>query len=266
MQVALVADPHLSLRDAPHSNIRLADTEAITGAIIDDLERRRPDLAIWMGDLTHEGTPEVRRRFRELAGRLTVPCLWMLGNHDVELVTKQRFSGEVVPCVARTERALAGWRAVVVDTVPELAPGEPLGRWEEEDLGRLSAAARSSDSPLLVLAHHPLREKYLPMEDFWRAVAGFRGAGVFIGAHSHRDLYSRERGWHLLDVRSCCREPTAYHLLELSPGGLAIRAVGVATRPSGPAPTDWAPDAPVFPLRIPSVEASLGDRGDRRLS
>lgn len=256
MQVALIADPHVSLADAPHSNIRLIDTVAIATAIIDELERRRPGLAIWMGDLTHDGSPAVRRCFKDMVRRVTVPRLWMLGNHDVERVTKQAFADEVVPCVSRMGMKVAGWNVVILDTVPELSPGDPMGRWHDADLRLLSAAA--GDGPLLVLAHHPPRDKYLEMGAFWRAVAGFRGTGVFIGGHSHRDLYSRERGWHLVDVSSCCRQPLGYHLLEISPQGLEIRTVAVTARLTGPAPMDWAPDAPVFPLSIPVVPEKPG--------
>jgi predicted phosphodiesterase len=250
MQIAIIADPHVSLVDQPHKNIRLIDTLPMVRAIMADVAQRHPDLTLWLGDLTHDGTAEVRGQFRELARQFRVPNLWMWGNHDVEHVTKARFADEVMPCVMRMVLRAAGWDVVIVDTVPELTPANPMGVWSNADLQLLREAARNAAGPLLVLAHHPPRSKYMDMDAFWSAVSGFGGTGVFIGGHSHRDLYSMERGWHLVDVSSCCRMPQGYHWLTLSPYELTVRKFAVAVPVTGPEPTEWSADDPVFPLTI----------------
>jgi Icc protein len=257
MEVALIADPHLSLLDLPHSNIRLIDTSHVVAAIVSELQRRGPELAIWMGDLTHEGTPAVRAKFAQLVKPLALPCLWMWGNHDVELLSKCAFSDALLPCVRQMWLRLAGWEVVILDTVPELTPRNPMGQWRESDLALLRAVAGSTQGPLLVLAHHPPREKYLDMTPFWSAVSGFSGQGVFIGGHSHRDLESTQGNWRLIDVSSCCRVPVGYHALTLEPGRLSLDFVPVKATLSGPAPTDWQPDAPIFPLTVTCAAAAL---------
>lgn len=264
MRIALIADPHVSLTDRPHTNIRLIDTLAITAAVVDDVEHAKPDLVIWMGDLTHEGSPEVRAAFKQLASRLTVPSLWMMGNHDVERISKSAFAQAIGPCVRRMLMQVAGWNLVILDTVPELTPHNPLAHWSPADTHFLRDAVQEAAGPMLVIAHHPPRSRYMSMQHLWQTLAGFKGTGVFIGGHSHRDMYTHEQGWHLVDVSSCCREPFGYHLLELSPQALTITAMPVKATTTGPLPTHWQPDEPVFPLHIPTSCASIDKTGEER--
>lgn len=250
MQIAIVADPHVSLSTTSHSNLTLADTVTVTEAVLDDLERRRPDLTIWLGDLTHEGTDAVRNHFARMACRLSVPCLWMLGNHDVEQVTKRKFASQVVPCVFQQRFHAAGWDVLILDTVRELSPHDPGGRWGEADLGLLRETAAANGGPMLVLSHHPMQ--HLAPEPFWNAVGSLTCTGVYIGGHSHIDRYQTERNWHLIEVGSSSQVPYGYHWLELSAKQLTLSSISVHVEGLPQASTQERVEA-VFPVTVSAL-------------
>ena len=227
MRIALIADPHLSMLDRDHCGMNLGVTQCVTEALIEDVQRRQPGLVVWMGDLTHEGSAEVRSRFAELHARLMVTSVQFSGNHDVEHIDKAEFARQSVPCVRRQWWQAAGWNLVVLDTVRELSPDNPNGELSEFDLRFLGDVARQASGPMLVMGHHPLRQRCLDTEAFRRAVEPFTGTGVYIGAHTHVDRYETVGNWHLLELAGCCCEPFGYHMAELSSRAIAIEPIPV---------------------------------------
>lgn len=233
MQIALIADPHVSLLRQPHGEMNLGDTVRMTEAIVADIQCRQPDLVIWLGDLTHENTPVARQQFSQLQSRLTLPSLHLLGNHDVEQIDKAGFAREVVPCLRRQWWQMAGWDLVVLDTVQELSPHDPNGVLGAGDLRFLEEVAGESAGRLLVMGHHPLRLPYMNPQPFWAAIRSFAGTGVYIGGHSHLNFHqppdvlpAQVAGtWHTLEVSSCCVPPAGYHLLSLSEKSLTIEEI-----------------------------------------
>jgi DNA-binding transcriptional LysR family regulator len=227
VKIALIADPHVSLLDRIHCGMNLAVTVDVTEAIIATVERRRPDLVIWMGDLTHEGTEAVRQRFVQLHRRLTVPSLQLMGNHDVEQIHKAGFVDQTVPCIRRQWWQAAGWNLVLVDTVRERSPGDSSGMLSESDLRFLHDVAAEATGPLLVMGHHPVHDRFMDPDPFFQAVAPLAGTGVYIGAHSHKDRHDVHRSWHRLELAGCCCVPYGYHIVELSPDRMIITPIRV---------------------------------------
>ncbi len=253
MKIALIADPHVSLLDRTHCGMRLAENAIITEAVIADVARRRPDLVIWMGDLTHEGTDAVRERFVDLHGGLAVPALQFLGNHDVEHIDKAGFARDTLPCVRRQWWHVAGWDVVVLDTVRELSPSDPSAVLTPAEARFLHDVASEATGPLLVMGHHPIRPQYLDTSVFWEAVAPHRGTGVYLGGHTHNDRYEVEGDWHLFDVASCCHRPFGYRWLQLSPGRMSLEPITVPV--PGVAEGDDAVPEPVYPVSVDARSA-----------
>lgn len=235
MKIALIADPHVSLLDRVHCGMNLAVTAAVTEAIIADVERRRPGLVVWLGDLTHEGTDAVRQRFAQIHRRLTVPSLQLLGNHDVEQIDKAGFIEQTVPCARRQWWQAAGWNLVLLDTVRERSPQNPNGTLSEADLRFLRDVAVEAKGPLLVMGHHPMQDRFIDPQPFFDAVSPLAGMGVYLGAHSHKDRYDTHCGWHRLELAGCCCVPYGYHLAQLSPDRMVIAPVRVEVESAAPA-------------------------------
>lgn len=255
MKIALVADPHVSLLEHTHCGMALGDNTAVTRAVIADINRHRPDMVIWMGDLTHEGTAEVRRCFADLHTRLEVPSVAFLGNHDVEHIDKAGFARETIPCARRMWWHMAGWNVVLLDTVRELSPDDPSGILSASESRFLRDVADESSGPMLVMGHHPLRPRYFDTQAFFNAASSCHSTGVYLGAHSHNDHYERSGAWHVFDIASCCHRPFGYRLMELSSRRLSITPVTVQVSGLERMPDDAVRPDPVFPV---TVEVTAG--------
>lgn len=261
MQIALLADPHISLLDHDHCGMSLADTSRVVEALIDDVSARAPELVVWMGDLTHEGSEAARQRFAELHRRLPVTSVQFSGNHDVEHIDKAAFAARSVPCARRQWWQAAGWNLLVVDTVQEHSPDDPNGVLSPADLRFVHDVAQEAKGPMLVLGHHPMREPCLDPTGFWEAVEPFAGTGVYIAGHSHQDRHDTEhanRGWHALELAGCVWPPFGYHVASLSPDALTIEPITVQVPGVEGRPDEGERGEPVFPLRL-SVERAADD-------
>ncbi len=262
MRIAIVADPHVSLLTKIHYGLDLSHTQTITAAVVAELNVRRPDLVIWLGDLTHENTDEARQRFIEIRAGLNVANLALVGNHDVQLITKHDFGG-LTPIVRRQWWHVAGWSLVMVDTVRELAPHDSSGHIDDATEAFLREAALDAAArqmPLLVLGHQPPMPEGMKPEGFWRAMAGVKLRGVFIGGHTHVDRVRRAEDpaittaggeWTVIEVASCCVAPTGYRLLTLQPGAMALDAVKVEV--DGLVLPFKAGVGAGYPMRIPAA-------------
>lgn len=259
LNIALVADPHYSMLDKRHCEIELGQTAPLCEALVEDINRRQPDYTIWMGDLIHESVDEVRSRFAGCVRRLSVPSLFFSGNHDVEMIGKADFARQTVPCLRRLWWQAEGWDIAIIDTVEESAVPGCLCRGDRLFIREVLDQA---EGPVLVMGHHPFlgRRGILSAEDSGRFEedlrefnGSFSGVGVYIGAHTHKNIVSVHENWHRLEIASCSSWPFNYHWLELSPQGLAVKTVDLRdtglVKPEGlPQPT-----APVYPLTVASA-------------
>ena len=235
MQLAIVADPHVSLLDQPHYGLELGHTRQATAAIIADLNARQPDAVIWLGDLTHENTDDARASFAQLRATLAVSNLAITGNHDVQLITKHAFA-QVTPIVRCQSWFAAGWSVAVIDTVRELAPDDASGWIDEPTFAFLRGVATDAahrGCPLLVLGHQQPMPESMRDDRFWEAVGGSSVRGVYLGGHSHVDRVRQPTAkvagrWDVVEIASCCMLPISYRLLTLSPTDLTVSRVLVA--------------------------------------
>jgi len=226
MRIALLADPHLSLLPRNPEDRLLVQSRAIVRAAIDAANAMGPDVAVWLGDLTHEGTPEVREAFVAELSRLRTPSLQIVGNHDVESPTKLGF-GRAIPIVQHAVLHWAGWTVVFIDTVVERSPHNPDGELTATDAALLrEAVATAAGGPLLVFSHHPPRPECLHNpEAFDAAIAGHAGTVVSIAGHTHANRSERRGRLRLIERSSLIMYPIELHMLELSPGRLALEPV-----------------------------------------
>ncbi len=226
MRIALLTDPHLSLLPEDKNGRQFTSSRTIVRAAIDQVNAWQPDLAFWLGDLTHEGTPQVRAAFNEQRARLRVPGLQIIGNHDVEVPTKAQFARDI-PVIRRGIFQWSGWVVVVLDAVHELSPDDHEGVLTEADLMLLrDAVTLAAGGPLLVFSHHPPRATRChnwPM--FFEVTAEHEGVAVSIAGHSHMNRYFRGAGWHLIERSSLILYPLEWHELDLSPEALTLRPV-----------------------------------------
>jgi 3',5'-cyclic AMP phosphodiesterase CpdA len=244
MDIALIADPHVSLTAGNSRGRLLERTRDIAARTIADLNRRRPDLVVWLGDLTHEGTPEVRAVFAQLLRQLEPPALQIAGNHDVEAVTKTHF-GHRVPIVRRHWMTALGWQVLLIDTVQEYRPDDPTGRVEAIDVQLVKAAAAEASrrrGALLVLGHHPPRQGHLDAEAFFRGVGAPPATAVYVAGHTHQHRYEQIHGWHVIESAGMAMYPLEYRWLTLGPDRLRVNCVAPDLGPLREEAAQWLRD------------------------
>jgi hypothetical protein len=173
--------------------------------------KRRPDLVLFTGDLTHDsetpGEPAARmRRFQEIAGRLTVKARRAVpGEHDAGLDGGTLFREVFGPTSYSFDHR--GVHFVALDNVsralPEVGP-EQLA-WLQKDLARFPKTA-----PIVVFTHRPLFDLKPEWEWFTRdgdevmkVLAPFENVTVLYG-HIHREDRHDLGTAHHLAARSLC--------------------------------------------------------------
>ena len=76
MKIALLADPHLSdVENTPQD-------EPFCWAL-NELSQLKPDVCVWLGDITACGSPDAAMRFRKKIGELSCPSVIVPGNSDI---------------------------------------------------------------------------------------------------------------------------------------------------------------------------------------
>jgi len=226
MRVAVLADPHMSLLPEDRHGRLFTRSRAIVRAAIAAVNRMEPDVAVWLGDLTHEGTPEVRDAFICELAQLRAASLQIVGNHDVEIPSKLAF-GSQIPIVQRAVLHWSGWTVAIIDTVVEYAPHDPDGRVTETDAALLrEAVTTAAGGPLLVLSHHPPRPEFMANpENFDAALADHTGTAVSLAGHTHANRSERRGRLRLIERSSLIMYPLECHLMELSPSQLTLEPV-----------------------------------------
>lgn len=168
MRIAQISDPHITAAPPrrggcdPAANLR-AVVEMLAGL------ERRPDLVVFSGDLTEDGTPEQYREFLDIAAPLPLPMAAVPGNHDRRnaFVAALRDTpieiGDGAPFLNLSiDRGSV--RVVCLDTIGE--EGGATGRVCPERRGWLSNRLAESAKPTIVFMHHQPFQIGQPIADF----------------------------------------------------------------------------------------------------
>ena len=226
MKIAVLADPHLSFLMTDDTERMFTHSRQIVDAAIASVNEDHFDLALWLGDLTHEGTQETRDAFADALTALQPPTMQICGNHDVEIPSKQTFA-ETIPIVGRAILAWESWTVVFVDYVVEHAPHAPNGVVHDEDEAILRQAVhKAAGGPLLVISHQAPREFGMDNpQRFHDAVAHHTGTLVSLAGHTHRNYYVCDGNRHFIERSSLTAHPLELHALTLSPSGFHIEPI-----------------------------------------
>ena len=205
-----ISDCHLV---APDALLLGVDTDASLRAVLRHaVGQRTPDAIVATGDLAHEATADVYRRFGEhVAGVCQAPMMCLPGNHDV-LAAMYAAQLPMAPL------ELDAWALVPLDSHEDDAP---RARVEPADLAATTAAMTATDARHILLAtHHPMIEINSPWLDVDRiqngsdlieslashsgvATEGSRLRGVIFG-HAHQPVNGMCGGVALYGAPSTC--------------------------------------------------------------
>jgi hypothetical protein len=154
----------------------------------------KPDFVVFTGDLTHTTDNAANRRkrlseFGRMSAALQVPKVWLIpGEHDAAPDRGAAFREAFGPTHYTFDHK--GVHFVALDNVsdPEGAVGNEQIDWLAADLKKVPR-----DAPVVVLAHRPLFDLYLPWDWTTRdgskvmdALLGHRNVTVFYG-HIHQE-------------------------------------------------------------------------------
>ena len=154
------------------------------------------------GDLTHWGEEDAYAAFSTRIGRLEIPYVLMLGNHDKGSAFSDAFpdapldENGFVQCAKQTEEG----RMLFLDTSE---PGTHAGIYCEKRRAWLSQRLEESEGPVTLFMHHPPFAVGLQgmdaiclqqADEFWQVLKPHhaRIQHIFFG-HLHRTLYGN---WH----------------------------------------------------------------------
>lgn len=245
----LCAEPDAELLGVP--------TDASFLSVLSKATKDHPDAAACLltGDLSDDGSPEAYRRLSaHCAEGLPWPAVWLPGNHDQNPALRDA-AGDGL---AGSRCLVAGaWRVILLDSSVPNEVGGTLGEAEYRHLEL--ALMDSSDSPVLVVLHHPPADcgtRWLDAqqlsdgERFWAMLARHPNVKAVLCGHIHQEVDRVENGVRLLASPSTCVQfmPGADHfrLQESTPGYRWLRLqpdgslqTGVERLPAGSFPAHF---------------------------
>jgi Icc protein len=230
---------------APGQTLLETDTEATLVSVLEaafaEVDVADCDAIIASGDLAHQATEAVYRRFHGLITRFfNGPLLCLPGNHDV--LSAMQVAGLPMQSIIWSD-----WQLVALDSHED---DKPQSLITEIDRQALSQAVAGTQSRYILLAtHHPLVEVQCPWLDRDRIVgplellnwlnqeANERLRGAVFG-HAHQELQAMVGPWPVFGVPSTCFQfqpqsarfaldglAPGYQWLELQDDGQIIRTV-----------------------------------------
>jgi 3',5'-cyclic-AMP phosphodiesterase len=191
MRIAQITDLHMTAGPPEPGGY---DAAAALGAVLEQVERLRPDLVLLTGDLAADGRPEEYRRLCAVVSGFGVPIAAVPGNHDARAAFAGLAGGGIGVgtgpdlCLALEDGPV---RLIGLDTLGPDDVGVIGGRqlaWVAEQLDR------DDRRPVLIFMHHPPFGLGLPLDwtscsdgdDLARLVSRHpRVLGVVCG-HVHR--------------------------------------------------------------------------------
>ncbi|MDZ7853674.1 MAG: phosphodiesterase [Halomonas sp.] len=186
MRLAQITDFHLKADSAvrARAGFPLRQLEAV----VDAVNRQRPELVLVTGDISQDETAASYRLAEQALSRLDAPWYWLPGNHDQPALMEE--CRELYD-----ELDLGRWRVLQLDTH---VSGQPHGELGEKALGELATRLAADDRPTLLAMHHPplpvgsawLDEIGLADgEAFWRVVAPHRQVKAVFFGHVHQAFH-----------------------------------------------------------------------------
>lgn len=242
VRVGLVTDLHHA--DKPTKGSRhYRDTLGKLTEAIKQFDTDKPDFAVELGDLIDAAeTPEIELGYlaeiNKVWQTLNVPKHAVLGNHCVDMLTKQEFLGGIGQKESRYSFDAGGVHFVVLDACFR-ADGKPYGRknsqWQDSNLPDdqlqwLAADLKATDHKVVVFAHQRLDEtKQHSVKNAAAARKILEQSGKVLAVlqgHSHANDYQSIRGIHYATlvamVEGAAPDNNGYTLLDVMQDGSLI--------------------------------------------
>jgi alkaline phosphatase len=242
VRVGLVTDLHHA--DKPRNGSRhYRDTLGKLTEAIKQFDTDKPDFAVELGDLIDAAeTPEIELGYlaeiNKVWQTLKVPKYSVLGNHCVDMLTKEEFLGGIGQKESRYSFDAGGVHFVVLDACFR-ADGKPYGRknshWQDSNLPDdqlqwLTADLKATDHKVVVLAHQRLDEtKQHSVKNAAAARKILEQSGKVLAVlqgHSHANDYQSINGIHYATlvamVEGAAPENNGYALLDVLQDGSLI--------------------------------------------
>jgi predicted MPP superfamily phosphohydrolase len=199
LRIGIVSDVHM----------RTQDREAVCNELASVIDRFntgfQPDLVVVLGDIIEDGDTAAEDadnvdRVRDILGDLDAPVRYLLGNHDVEHLSRDDLSDILGQELWGQER-IAGEQIVFLDSsAPELSGAR--GEVTDDQLSLLEDAAHQEP---LIFIHHPLYYRNLEDTYWWdtypeRALCGNKKevnqvldgqAALVVNGHIHENDHTR---------------------------------------------------------------------------
>ena len=230
---------------APGQTLLETDTEATLVSVLEaafaEIDVADCDAIIASGDLAHQATEAVYRRFHGLITRFfNGPLLCLPGNHDV--LSAMQVAGLPMQSIIWSD-----WQLVALDSHEDDKPQSLITEIDRQALSQAVAGTQSRH--ILLATHHPLVEVQCPWLDRDRIVgplellnwlnqeANERLRGAVFG-HAHQEVQAMVGPWPVFGVPSTCFQfqpqsarfaldglAPGYQWLELQDDGQIIRTV-----------------------------------------
>ena len=230
---------------APGQTLLETDTEATLVSVLEaafaEVDVADCDAIIASGDLAHQATEAVYRRFHGLITRFfNGPLLCLPGNHDV--LSAMQAAGLPMQSIIWSD-----WQLVALDSHEDDKPQSLITEIDRQALSQAVAGTQSRH--ILLATHHPLVEVQCPWLDRDRIVgplellnwlnqeANERLRGAVFG-HAHQEVQAMVGPWPVFGVPSTCFQfqpqsarfaldglAPGYQWLELQDDGQIIRTV-----------------------------------------
>lgn len=204
--LAHFSDTHLRHPDAPLVrgvlDPRVPLSELLAGLL---LSGHSPEVLLFTGDLSDDGTPESYRELKALvdpvAEAIGARVLWLNGNHDDRATFRTELLGEPAgDAPINQAHWLGGLRLLCLDTT---VPGRDHGGLDDESLAWLAAQLAEPAPEGTVLAmHQPPVPVVQDLAASWELVGQVRLADVvrgsdvrcILGGHFHQTTYGSFAG------------------------------------------------------------------------
>lgn len=200
-----ITDTHLFAND--DCCLLGVNTNASFYAVIDEVKQAKEqfDLIVVSGDIVQDGSEASYLKFAEAINQLSIPCVWLPGNHDVYVNMEKVFNQQNL---AQNKVVLFGdkWVIILLNSQVE---GQAFGLLSSEELTFLSSTlANNSDRyALIFLHHHPIMsgsawldqhclKNHLELAEVIKQYPNTKAIGW---GHIHQNI---EKNWHHCHVFS----------------------------------------------------------------
>ncbi len=185
MRLVQISDCHLHA--APAARARAGFPLRQLEAVVEAVNRERPDMVLVTGDISNDETAASYQLAQRTLGRLVAPWFWLAGNHDDPALMAE--TRELLD-----ELDIGAWRILML---PTQVSGQAHGELGAERLAELAARLEEDDRPTLIAMHHPPLSvgsawiDALGLKDheaFWQTLSAFGQVRAILCGHIHQAL------------------------------------------------------------------------------